>query len=154
MNEIIKSMGSLALKKDTPKELANQLNNSIDHGTTDSHAIFVRADCLMKTMDELKKLNKEGTIDEIATNSFTEYKGVKLETAEFGTKYDYSNNPIWIELKAQEDAIAVKRKEVEAFIKTLSKHTGVVDPETGETREFWPAIKTSTTAPKLTYPKS
>ena len=152
MQEIIKSMGSLTLTKETPSTIASQLYANMTDNNTDPFKIFVRADCLLKTMEALKKLAKESTVEQIDQGE-EDYLGVKLETAEFGTKYDYSKTPLWNELKAEEDAIATKRKNLESILKLTKEHTGQVDPDSGELTELFPPIKTSTTAPKLTYPK-
>jgi hypothetical protein len=82
---------------------------------------------------------------------FTAASGAVLEAAETGTKYDYSQNPKWVELKNQEDEISEKRKEIEDILKTIPAGKVLVDEETGESL-IGPA-KTSTSSFKVTLAK-
>jgi len=75
------------------------------------------------------------------------FAGVKLEVAESGIKFDYSNDSDWCELKEKEDAIKAELKVCEFFLKAVKPNT-VVNPETGE--YLSPPIRTSTTSLKVT----
>jgi uncharacterized protein involved in exopolysaccharide biosynthesis len=77
--------------------------------------------------------------------------GVKFQVRGGSTRYDYSHDPVWAEIKASETAVADQRKAREAFLKTLQKD--MVDPDTGE---FISPAKVSSVgngALALTFPK-
>ena len=76
--------------------------------------------------------------------------GIEFAEAEVGVKYDFTENAKWIELNEQIEKLNEKRKDLEAFIKTLKSKTVTVDEETGETIEWFPAGKSSTTQIKKT----
>jgi len=75
-----------------------------------------------------------------------EYLGCDIEKAELGTKYDYSKDRIWNELKISETAISKKREGRENLLKVLKSE--MADPETGEI--IVPATKTSESYIKIT----
>jgi hypothetical protein len=69
---------------------------------------------------------------------------------ESGVKYDYSANQIWNDLQDKIDHLKAQQKDVEAFCKSLKSPTVTVDPETGESFEWFPPSKSSTTTIKKT----
>lgn len=76
--------------------------------------------------------------------------GIEFQEAEVGVKYDFTENAKWVELNEQIEKLNEKRKDLEAFIKTLKSKTVTVDEETGEAVEWFPASKSSTTQIKKT----
>lgn len=95
-------------------------------------------------------------IREAAIDEFDKYgeKEVSLENAnlskiEAGTKYDYSKDDVWNELKAVETVAANQRKEREAILKALKNPMEEFNEDTGEIRKIYPAVKTSTTTIKV-----
>jgi hypothetical protein len=80
--------------------------------------------------------------------------GNQIETVEAGTKYDYaaSKDPIWPQLDAIANTAIERRKEREAFLRTIKPGdiTTAVDPESGEEVRLVPPPKTSTTTVKVT----
>lgn len=98
-----------------------------------------------------KNLSKNG-VDELLrydgskTNAFR----VELQVAEVGTKYDFTANAKWNTIQEQINALKEDQKNVEAFCKSLKSKTITVDEETGESFEFYPPAKSSTTSIKKT----
>lgn len=78
--------------------------------------------------------------------------GAKIQRKETGTSYDYSGTPVINELKAQEKAIADKRKAVEKIAQSLpdGTQTHMVDEQTGETFAISKAVKSSKTSYAIT----
>lgn len=101
---------------------------------------------------ELEKNLKELGVNELYKydKSRFEAHNVEMQVAEVGTKYDYSATKKWVELQDQIDEIKAKQKQVEAMCKSLKSKTITVDEETGETLEFYPPVKSSTTSIKRT----
>lgn len=82
--------------------------------------------------------------------------GTKIELAETGTKYDYSqcNDFLLPELNKQAEQIAEKIKQREAFLKTVPlEGIQVLDDATGEMVIVYPPSKTSTSSYKITLAK-
>ena len=98
-----------------------------------------------------KNLSKNGVnellkYDGSKTNAFR----VELQVAEVGTRYDFSANRKWNDLNEEINSLKEKQKELEAFCKALKSKTITVDEETGESFEFFPPAKSSTTSIKKT----
>lgn len=82
--------------------------------------------------------------------------GTKLELAEVGVKYDFSqcNDPRLIELEADLVFLEETIKQRKDFLKALSPSgVSVLDQETGETITLYPPSKTSKSSVKCTITK-
>jgi hypothetical protein len=100
------------------------------------------------------KRNKNVSGDYIyaCNNTFDSFEvhNVEMQVAEVGTKYDFSGTKQWVDLQDQIDELKEKQKEVEKFCKGIKNKTITVDEETGESFEFYPPAKSSTTSIKKT----
>jgi hypothetical protein len=76
----------------------------------------------------------------------TTLTGVKIELAEVGTKYDFTqcNDDILCELEYQLSIYESKIKERKEFLKTISKEGIDVIAEGGEVKRIFPPSKSST----------
>lgn len=83
--------------------------------------------------------------------SYTTTAGVKFELAETGTKYDFSHNPKWVELKEKMDAIKAELKAYEDLLKAVPAGKEIFDGDTGD-KLIGPG-KSSTSSYKVTLPK-
>lgn len=103
-------------------------------------------------LEELEKGLKDYAINELRgyDKEENEILGATLKVVEAAPRFDFSATGAWSEQKKIVDAESKKLKEVEAFIKTLKSKTTVVDEETGETHEFFPAAKSSSTTIRVT----
>jgi len=101
---------------------------------------------------ELEKNFKEITLAEIRKHQGAKVSAFGIDFAEMesGVKYDYSANQIWNDLQDKIDHLKAQQKDVEAFCKSLKSPTVTVDPETGESFEWFPPSKSSTTTIKKT----
>jgi hypothetical protein len=75
---------------------------------------------------------------------------VELQVAEVGTKYDFTANAKWNAIQSQINSLKEEQKNIESFCKSLKSKTITVDEETGESFEFYPPAKSSTTSIKKT----
>lgn len=78
----------------------------------------------------------------------------KIEQAETGVTYDFSNDSIWNEIKEQENRVANLRKEREKFLKSISQGKGYiveVNEDTGEALKTYAPLRKSTTSLKFTF---
>jgi hypothetical protein len=98
-----------------------------------------------------KNLSKTGINELLAyDNSKTNAFRVELQVAEVGTKYDFTANAKWNTIQEQINLLKEEQKNIEAFCKSLKSNTITVDEETGESFEFFPPAKSSTTSIKKT----
>jgi hypothetical protein len=103
-------------------------------------------------LEELEKGLKDFAITELETydRNETDVLGTTVKAVEAGVKYDFSATQAWAKQKVLVDTESKKLKEIEAFVKTLKSKTTVVDEETGETIEYFPPAKTSSTSIRVT----
>lgn len=101
---------------------------------------------------ELEKNFKETTLNEIRQHQGSKVSafGIEFSEMESGVKYDYSANEIWNDIQDRIDQLKAQQKDIEAFCKSLKAPTVTVDPETGESHEWFPPSKSSTTTIKKT----
>lgn len=88
-------------------------------------------------------------------NSITTSSGTRIDLAETGTKYDYSNcnDSILQDLEKQEEFISEKVKERQTFLKTIPYQGMDIIDEYGEVKKIYPPAKSSTSSFKATIKK-
>ena len=95
--------------------------------------------------------------DEVAKHGkgITTSSGTKIELAEVGTKYDYSNcgDSQIDELMKQLEILEMAIKERQTFLKTIPSSGMEVILEGGEICKIYPPSKTSTSSVKTTIAK-
>lgn len=131
--------------------IANEFVESIIEGGGDrltALAVSSKLQLFLKTIDS--QLIEHSLNEMQMHNGKAENSSVKLELAETGVAYDYSENENWVKLSEQIDSLNEARKKMEAFIRTLEKPKSEVDEETGEIIKWFPASKKSTTTIKRT----
>jgi len=103
-------------------------------------------------LEELEKGLKDFAITELETydRNETDVLGTTVKAVEGGVRWDFSESSAWASQKAKVDAETKRLKDIEAFAKTLKSKTTVVDEETGETIEYFPPAKSSSTSIRVT----
>lgn len=83
------------------------------------------------------------------------YYGARFDIKEAGVKYDFTecNDDIWNDIYQQMEALNEKRKEREAFLKTLKERFTYIDESTGEIVTIYPPQRKSTTTYAITWNK-
>jgi hypothetical protein len=130
---------------------------------SDKGAVLELADLISK-MEYFIKMVRENKdyIEEVRSEVQKfgkEYKspsGTKIELAETGTKYDYTNCGCseLLELEDIQDQVESKIKAMKDFLKALpDEGMMVMNSTTGELEMVFPPIKTSTSSFKTTLPK-
>ena len=148
----------VALTKNNAKEHAQEFVNKVIEGHASSLESLVVLEYLSQVLDDAKAQIRAIATDELSVygeeaKAGVSIKGVLLQVKEVGTRYDFGNTSNWVELKAQEDAIAERRKELEAVLKTLTRSMTNVNEETGEITSMFPPVKTSKTSVVISIPK-
>lgn len=79
----------------------------------------------------------------------------KVEIAEVGVKYSYSEcgDTALARLYDEREELDLKIKARENMLRYIAPRTTLVDEETGELMTLFPAAKSSTTSPKITFKK-
>lgn len=103
-------------------------------------------------LDEIEKGLKGFAMNELKNfdNSETELSDSVLKEVETGVKYDFSASSAWVSQKKVVDEATAKLKEIESFAKACKGKTTIVDPETGETFDYFPPTKSSSTTIRVT----
>jgi len=136
---------SIALLKDldeghiTPLQLAAQLKFVEDIITN------VKEELRQRVVAEQSKYGKERMT----------FKGATFDIKEAGIKYDFSQcqDDIWNDIDKKMQMLTERRKEREAFLKTLKERFTYVDESTGEIVTIYPPQKKSTTTYAITWSK-
>lgn len=145
-------LGDVTPSKATVSNLANQIAYSVKEGLVNPVETAIHLNAIKSMCEEALKLIVEPVTAELSQfpQSKTEKWGCKIEQAEVGTKYDYSQNVTWVELKQKEDALAEERKALETLLKAIPAGKSIFNDEGIEM--IGPA-KTSTTSFKTTLAK-
>lgn len=110
----------------------------------------------------IKQIKSSNEFVELVRNEIEKYgkgltttTGVKIELAEVGTKYDFSqcNDDILCELEFQQSIFEMKIKERKEFLKTIAKEGIDIIAEGGEVKRIFPPSKSSTSSFKTTINK-
>ena len=136
---------SIALLKDmdeghiTPLQLAAQLKFVEDIITN------VKEELRQRVIAEQSKYGKERMT----------FHGATFDIKEAGIKYDFSKceDDIWNDIEKKMQMLTERRKEREAFLKTLKDRFTYVDESTGEIVTIYPPQKKSTTTYAITWSK-
>jgi hypothetical protein len=146
----------------TKKEIAELSENAIQAVLDEGNVIQVAE--ALSSMDEFTKQVRgdarftEYVREELAKSSgkLQTASGAKIEAAEVGTTYDFTNcgDPVLIELEARAKAAKEELDARKDFLKTVSpKGMIVTDPESGETFTVYPPAKSSKSSYKISLAK-
>lgn len=83
------------------------------------------------------------------------WNGATLAVRETGVKYDYSacNDPVYAKLIQEKEELDKKLKEREAFLKSVPAGTTVLDEETGEVYQLYPAVRMALESYAISFAK-
>ncbi len=148
--EIIKKIEATMPVKSNVDVLANELTDGVTSGNVNPLEFLVKIEFLTKVLEQAKKQVKDLAVQSLSSNE--SLFGAKIELAETGVKYDYSQSESWQSIKAQIEPLETELKAIEEQIKMATKiGKSFVDESTGEL--ISPVQKTSTTGIKITLGK-
>lgn len=158
MTEATTATSVLKLNPSTKSQIASfskQISESVEEGYSNPIEVLVQCRALEKLSEDILEKIKPHILkeaDKYAEKSF-DFLGNVLEKSEAGVKYNYAacGDPIWEQLDATANQAIDRRKEREAFLRTIKAGdlTKAVNPETGEEVTLKPAPKTSTSIVKV-----
>ena len=148
--EIIKKIETTMPVKANINILANELTDGVASGFVNPLEFLVKIEFLTKVLEQAKKQVKDLAVQSLSSNE--SLFGAKIELAETGVKYDYSQSESWQSIKAQIEPLETELKAIEEQIKMATKiGKSIVDESTGEL--ISPVQKTSTASIKITLGK-
>jgi RecA-family ATPase len=132
---------------------ASQIISSVEAGEINPLSLKIRLKWFEKLIEAIDKPIRDAVMNEAMKfeKSF-EKDGFKIEQAEVGTKYDYSNcnDPTLNDLNERLDKLTQQKKDRETFLKSINGHVEVPDEMTGEMVVVYPPVKSSTSGLKFT----
>jgi hypothetical protein len=152
------AMGALRSLATTSTQIdvfSDQIIQSVQSGEVNPLEVLVQIRAFEKAADRIISELRQNflTAAEKYEGTSFEFAGNKLEKAEAGTKYNYgaTGDPVWESLDADVAIATERRKEREAFLRTIKAGDIVkaVDPSSGEEVTLKPAPKTSTSIIKV-----
>lgn len=159
-NELLASPTGIINIFDVDKTQRQSFVTSVIESVKSGNVNPLELHCNMKAMTEIVgSINKFPEYKEAIMEQAEKYDGktfeyghAKITIKEVGVNYDFSecNDLEYNELKTQFDELQAKVKDREKFLKAMPKKQVLIDEETGETYEVFPAVKTSTTSLSVT----
>jgi hypothetical protein len=153
METTISTMSIFPSSKDEVAAFSNKMISELESGNANPLDVLRFQKCFEKVFENVKPtlMDMARTEAEKYGAKKFEYKGLKMELAEVGTKYDFSgcNDTEWNELDQQAKDIAEKKKHRETLLKSLTEAIDVID-KYGEAKSIMPPVKSSTSSIKVT----
>ena len=120
----------------------------IEDGEYSALELFVKCKAFQKSLDLILQGIEESALNEAQREgkSFPKYNA-SVSIREVGTKwfYDKTNDPTIADIQNQKASITEKEKERQTFLKSLKYPMMVMDEESGELVQIFPARKESKT---------
>jgi hypothetical protein len=153
METTISTMSIFPSSKDEVAAFSNKMISELESGNANPLDVLRFQKCFEKVFENVKPTLMEMArteAEKYGAKKF-EYKGLKMELAEVGTKYDFSgcNDAELNTLVSAVESINVKIKERQTFLKALTQPTTVVNDD-GEVVTLNPPVKSSTSSIKVT----
>jgi hypothetical protein len=148
MNRSLKIISEIPANKAGIELFANALVDGLMSGDVDPLEIRAKIDAIERIIKAVKDNQqfRDVVLDaaDLHPDKTFEVNGIKFTKAE-STQYDYSNDPVWRDLKFKESNFAGLRKEREAVLKALKEPTTI----NGDMCN--PPIKKSSTTVRVTF---
>lgn len=158
MNTLQQTKGYESFSKTLVKQTAQSLIDEASQGNIDTLSTLAHIEFMSQVIEMAKEELRQKAITELDAYGL-EAKigvvkhGVTFKQKEAGVRYNFENTPSWTEIKSREEAIASERKSLEEQLKMIKSKQTILDEETGELKELFPAIKTSKTTVEITLAK-
>lgn len=133
---------------------AQQIVDEVESGNIDSLDVHIRCKALMAALSQVIESIESTTLAEADKHGKSfEYKNAKIEVKELGSKwhFDKSNDSEYFTIKSKLEKWDSRKKIRETFLKSLKQKTSILDQETGELVDIFPAYKTSKTGVVVTF---
>ena len=132
---------------------AQQIIDQVESGSIDSLEVHIRCKALITALTQVIESIETLTLAEAEKHGKSfDFKSARIEVKELGSKwhFDKSNDSKYFSIKSNIEKLDIERKDRETFLKSLKQKTSILDEETGELIEVFPAYKTSKTGITVT----
>lgn len=154
INDSILLRDSAAYTKERVNTIVENTLQQLEGGNASALDIKLR----LKFFENIVKEFGKTCLDKFAREEAEKYgakfelKGAKIELAETGAKYDYSNcnDSIYNDLLIKQTEIDQQVKERETFLKAIKDKLTIVNEDSGEITEIYPPVKSSNSSIKVT----
>ena len=153
MNETAE-LKRLVTGKDQIVSFAEGVIREVKAGDQNPLEVKVLITALKKSLEIIEEGIKDSVLSEATKHGKNfDFYGAKICIKENGQRYDFKNcnYPKWNLLDVQELSVKEKKKEAEAFLKTVKEPFELVDTETGETFRIHPPTKSSTSGLSISF---
>jgi len=145
------------VNKTSIKEQSIALLNDLDEGHITPLQLAAQLKFVEDVITNLKEELRQRVIAEQSKygKERMTFHGATFDIKEAGIKYDFSHceDAIWNDIDKKMQMLTERRKEREAFLKTLKERFTYVDESTGEIITIYPPQKKSTTTYAITWSK-
>jgi hypothetical protein len=155
MNTLQQTKGYESFSKTLVKETAQSLIAEASAGNIDTLSTLAHIEFMSQVIEMAKDELRSRAVAELdlygpeAKTGVVKH-GVTFKHKEAGVRYNFENTTLWTEMKAEEDKLAMSRKELEERLKTLKEKQTILNEHTGELIACYPPIKTSKTTVEIT----
>ena len=160
MTDEITGLTGFPSTKTVIKMYAENAINDILWGNVNPLEVKVKLSAMKSIIEEIEKSDeyRDAVLKEAEKYHKEELKDLFnsfIQVKETGVKYDYlsCNYPKYTRIQSKIDELTTERKSIETYLKTITKETEYIDPETGEMVIIIPPSKTSTTSVTITINK-
>lgn len=152
METATSTLSILPSSKEQIQLFASKLIDELENGQVNPLDLVKAQKCIEKTFELIKpKLSEASRLEAEKYGKSFEYKGIKIELAEVGTKYDFSKcgHIDYDNLLNEIAELTEKKKALETMIKSLREPQEMISKD-GEVMTIYPPSKTSTSSIKAT----
>jgi hypothetical protein len=152
MESATSSLSILPSNKEQIELFSSKLISELENGEVNPLELLRHQKCIEKVFDKIKetltKMAREEA-EKYGSKQF-DFKGVKIELAEVGVKYDYSNCNDFVlgQLTESVETFTEMKKQREVMLKSLKEPMNLIS-EDGVPYTVYPPTKTSTSSIKV-----
>lgn len=153
MESTLSTINLMPLGKEQIQDFANKTIEEVKAGNINALELKAKLKAIEQSIDLIDKGTKEEQSKEMGKyGKSAELLGFRIEQAELGVKYNYSEcgDVEWLEIDKKLAELNESKRKREQMLKTLTKPVTVASDSTGEIYTIHPPIKTSTTGLKFT----
>ncbi len=133
-------------------EVVKNITEGAIEGILDPVRLSTQLDFVIKACTDSKAIIKDKVLEVLESDRLRkDYYGYKVEIAEVGVSYDFSNcnDEELTGLYEDLESLKEKIKDRENFLKALKAPMTIVNDEHGDVTKIHPPVRRSTTSPKF-----
>ena len=138
------------------QDYSDYLIKQLEDGLANPMDMALRLKFMEELIDKMKERLRSLVIDELG--KYTKGEDIirhngQFKAKETGVRYDFTgcNDPLWNRLNQEIVELTDKRKEREAMLKTIKEKQTIIDEETVEIANLFPARKLSTSSYEIRW---